>query len=143
MNDKAIKLFRTANEIAALAGVSKHTVRRDVARGLCPRPIRIGAREFWLLHSARTWIASRRSRTLGKPRKTIPDYLWSDQSLPEFATEADLSALLGSSARTTRTLVSSRDFPGPVKCPGGRVLWKTAEVVAWLQALRKSVERGR
>jgi predicted DNA-binding transcriptional regulator AlpA len=140
MNDNATRLFGSMKEIAALAGVSKSTVQRDVRRGRCPPPIHIGSRALWSLHAARFWIAARRSRFIGKPRKTTPHFIWSEQALPKFVTEEGLSQLLGSSARTTRILIVSGDFPKPVEKPRSPMMWRTIEVAAWLRALERTVQ---
>jgi predicted DNA-binding transcriptional regulator AlpA len=141
MNDNAVKLFCSVGEIAALAGVSKRTVWRDVERGVCSRPIHIGAQACWSLHAAMPWIAMRRRPANGKPLMPIPKSTWSDRALPEFVTYEELAHLVGSSERTTRGLVASGDFPRPIEKPGRPRLWRTTEVVAWLQALERTEDR--
>jgi predicted DNA-binding transcriptional regulator AlpA len=140
-NDNSAKLFCSVDEIAAIAGVSRRTVWRDVKRGHCPRPLHIGAQACWSLHAARAWIANRRREAMGKPLTAIPNSAWCEGTLPEFVSEEELSRLAGLSRRNTRSLVESGDFPKPVKPSERPRLWRATEVVAWLYAVARTEER--
>ena len=130
------RLLVTVEELAALAGVDKRTVWRDVKRGRCPRPlshVRFKAAR-WSLAAVRPWIARRRGEQPGNPPPIMSPAEWWAQPLPELVTVEELTQLVPLSERTIWRLVAAGEFIGPLDKPERPRLWRTADVRAWLKA---------
>lgn len=122
------RLLVSVIQLAALAGVNKRTVWRDVTRGRCRPPLYIGGRALWSLERVEPWIAAHRGASAREPPP-------STTSWPEYVRIEEISAMLGGvSERTLCRCMRPLRFPKPLGKPRSPKLWRTAEVLAWVEA---------
>lgn len=79
------------------------------------------------------------NRAAGTPENEgDPVFITVQQQGPLLVRMKDIPALLGCASRTTVwRWVSDESFPAPVDLPSGTSVWRVADVVAWVNGLRR------
>ena len=130
------KKLASVGELAAMGGVTARTVWRDVKRGACPAPIRVGKQAHWVIEDAEPWIAARQGRPPARTETVTMQW-------PELVRIEELSLMLGGlSERTLWRLTKQADFPRPLDKPLRPRLWRTADVFAWMDRARAEDTRA-